>query len=65
VVAVGWAVAIALGLTTSVYLAGVIPALVGVVAGIPLALWLVRVGVDLSGQREAEAADDRRRLALG
>lgn len=61
---VGWAVALALGLSTQEYAAGAVPTLVGVVAGIPLALWLIRVGDDVSGQRESEAATTRRWLVL-
>jgi hypothetical protein len=61
----GWLVASALGLTTHEYLSGIIPTLMGVVAGLPLALWLVRVAEDVGTRRENNAAAARRRLVTG
>jgi hypothetical protein len=62
---VGWAMARLVGLSDHDYAAGVLPTLVGVIAGLPIALWLIRVGESASRESAAVAARNRRKLVLG
>ena len=61
---VGAIVFLVSGRSPSYYLEAIVPTLVGIVVGVPLALWLLRAGNDAEAVRNAETASKRRALVL-
>lgn len=65
IIVIAWPIALVAGIPIGDYLPAIIPTAVGVLAGVPFALWIVRLGGELTAAQAIAEAAARRRTVLG